>query len=144
MDIINKGIRKCREFLTIQLIRKTNPGISRKVFFQEPSRIVLGRNCKVGKESYILCWKEYMYGKNTQALNSKLIIGDNFSATRRLTIQCCNLIIIGKNVLIASDVFICDYNHSIENPNGNYVNNKLELGEVVISDGVWIGQGVYC
>lgn len=143
MNIINKGIRKCRDWFIVQLIRKKNPGINRRVVFQEPNRIIWGNNCKVGKDSHILCWKEYKYSEKRQLLNSKLVIGDNFSATRKFTIQCCNLIIIGKDVLIASDVFICDYNHGIENPERNYLDNKLMLGEVVISDGVWIGQGAY-
>lgn len=138
-----KIVKKIEKYIIGRKIKLSNKGINRSVIFKNPDKITLGKNCKIGENSYILCWEKYNYEALDQPLNANLIIGNNFSATRNLTIQCCNKIVIGNDVLIASNVFICDYNHGIDNPEGTYLKNKLDVSEVIISDGVWIGQGTY-
>ena len=134
---------KLETVIKITLFKCHNRGIHRSVKIKNPEQISLGINCHIGENSYLLCWKEYLYEGTYQKLNSSLKIGNNFSATRNLTIQCCNKIVIGNDVLIASNVFICDYNHGINNTEGSYRDNCLVFKDVTISDGVWIGQGVY-
>lgn len=143
MNILKKVNKRCKDIILVHKIMKLNPGISRDTKFKEPGNIFFGKNCRIGEASYLKCWDTYSFGTLTQKLNSKIIIGNNFSATRMLTIQCCNRVVIGNDVLIASNVFICDYNHGIDNVNGSYLSNRLKLSEVVIDDGVWIGQGAY-
>ena len=46
-------------------------------------------------------------------------------------------------MLVASNVFISDYNHGILKPESSYINNELVLKKIFISDDVWIGQGSY-
>lgn len=143
MGFIKKICRKWKELWIIYGIKKRNPGINRTVKYKEPANLVIGDNCRIGENSYLLCWNEYSFGKLKQKLKGTITIGNNFSATRCLTIQSCNNVCIGNDVLVASNVFICDYNHGIENTEGSYLNNLLTPSEVHIEDGVWIGQGAY-
>ena len=73
-----------------------------------------------------------------------IIIGSGVRITRNLTIQCANRVQIGDNVLIASDVFIIDYNHGNSPLTKNYRDNPLNIsvGGVTIENGVWIGNNV--
>ena len=98
--------------------------------------ISLGENCK------LLCWKEYTSSSNNQILDPCLEIGENFRATRNLTIQCAGHTYIGSDVLVSSDVFIIDYNHCLDPRNENYLDGELNVREVIIGDGVWIGNNV--
>ena len=140
MRLINKLFKKIKNIIIIFKIRLKNRGISRQVKFKEPSNIHIGANCRIGENSYLLCWNNYSFNSVNQNLNSTITIGNNFSATRNLTIQCCNNIYIGNDVLVASNVFICDYNHGMENTKGSYLDNPLTLSEVYIDDGVWIWE----
>ncbi|WP_024293402.1 acyltransferase [Lacrimispora indolis] len=143
MGFIKKVHDKWNDLWIIYGIRKKNPGINKSVKYKEPANLVLGDNCRIGENSYLLCWNEYSFGKLKQNLKGTITIGNNFSATRNLTIQSCNSVFIGNDVLVASNVFICDYNHGILNTEGSYLDNLLTLSRVSIEDGVWIGQGAY-
>lgn len=106
---------------------------------RKSSYIKCGKNVIIGEESRLLCWDEY----NGKPLQNKpnITIGDNFHATRRLTMQCANSITIGNDVLVASDVFIIDYNHGTDPRTPSYLNNPLLLSDgVKINDGAWIGN----
>lgn len=100
------------------------------------SPIFLGSGCK------LLCWSKYTSGGKNQELNPNLRIGKNFHATRNLVIQCAGDIYIGNNVLVASDVFIIDFNHGTDPKTDSYLDNNLDVKQVVICDGVWIGNNV--
>ena len=58
-------------------------------------------------------------------------------------IHCAGNITIGSNVLIGRDVFIIDHNHG-KNPEsrGGYLAQDLEIKDIVIGDGVWLGHRV--
>lgn len=113
------------------------------VRFREPKYFIAEKDCCIGENSKIYCWREYKTKKAIQKVNGSITIGKNFSATRNLTIQACNNVVIGDDVLIASNVFICDYNHGINELNGSYLDNELKVSSVEIKNGVWIGQGSY-
>lgn len=115
-------------------------GISNDVCVQNPENIICGKNCNIGKGSHLLCWNEYVHFDIKQKIDSFIHIGDNFNATRNLTIQSCGPLLIGNDVLIASDVFICNYDHGITNLGGSYLNNELYSMPTKIEDGVWIGD----
>jgi acetyltransferase-like isoleucine patch superfamily enzyme len=71
-------------------------------------------------------------------------IGDNVQIEHDCHIGCINHITIGKNVLIASGVYISDHMHG----NPDYSDIKLppisrtlsSKGPVIIGDNVWIGE----
>lgn len=113
---------------SIELRREKNIDISHPIF--------LGEGCK------LLCWDEYLSGVQKQSLQPELIIGKNFHATRNFIVQCANKVSIGENVLIASNVFIIDYNHGLSPESKSYLDNPLETKSVIIEDGVWIGNNV--
>jgi acetyltransferase-like isoleucine patch superfamily enzyme len=138
---IIKTKNKLKNFIITYQLKLKNKGINKSVRFKEAANITIGKKCNIGANSYIYCWNEYQHGSTKQNLKGTIFIGNNFNATRALTIQCCQKISIGNDVLIASNVFICDYNHGIQNLEIPYLNNELFLAEVIIEDGVWIGQG---
>lgn len=81
-----------------------------------------------------------VYGKSEQA---HLIIGDNCYITYNVTILASvkAKIVIGKDVLIASNVLITNENHGIDPQlNVPYINQELIAKDVLIDDGCWIGQ----
>ena len=90
-----------------------------------PKYISCGSNIAIGENSKLLCW-------------------DSYNGKKFVTIQCANRVQIGDNVLIASDVFIIDYNHGNSPLTKNYRDNPLNIsvGGVTIENGVWIGNNV--
>ena len=117
-----------------------NKKVSKDISLKNPNLIKCGINCSIGKYSKLYCWSNYKYKNINQTLNGSIIIGNNFHATRNLCIQSCGKLIIGNDVLIASDVFICNYDHGMDNLTESYLNNELTIGSVIIEDGVWIGE----
>ncbi len=93
----------------------------------------------IGENSKLLCVAKY----NGKEFSPKIEIGKNFHATRNFVIQCANKVFIGDNVLVASNVFIIDYNHGLSPETPSYLDTPLELSSgVYIKDGVWIGNSV--
>lgn len=74
--------------------------------------------------------------------------GDNVEINDYVHIAAGQKIVIGNDVLIASKVFITDLNHGCykgmdqDGPNSTPNSRKLSTSPVVISDNVWIGEGV--
>lgn len=90
----------------------------------------------------IECWDQYC----GISYSPKLIIGRNVSVNRSLHIGCCNLIVIGDDVLIGSNVCITDHQHGyVDDRDVDVAPSTRDLyskGAVVIGDGVWIGENV--
>lgn len=127
----------------VRLFRKMNKGVrfGDNLLLRNPQYIHCLSNVAIGANSKLLCWDEYNGVKFEK--QPELTIGSNFNATRELTIQCARKVSIGENVLVASNVFIIDYNHGMSPLTPNYLDNPLSLSEgVVIEDGVWIGNNV--
>ena len=67
----------------------------------------------------------------------------HFFLSKWISFFLTNAVIIGDNVLCASNVFVIDYNHGTNPMSENYLDNDLEISEGVnIKDGVWIGNNV--
>jgi lipopolysaccharide O-acetyltransferase len=98
--------------------------------------IKLGGGVHIGRDSTIECYSSYAGVKHSPHLT----IGDNFSATKRLTLYCAESITIGNSVLIASDVVIMDENHGMDPTVPHYRDTPLQSKPVKIGDGVWIGE----
>lgn len=132
---------KLSEYLFLKRLKKNKCVIHKTITFRERKHIQIGANVCLGEGTRLLCWSKYTSGKQPQALTPNLIIKDGVHSTRNLTIQCANKIVIEKDVLIASDVFIIDFNHGINPLTNNYLDNPLDCSEVIIKKGAWIGNG---
>ena len=101
--------------------------------------ITVGKNCYFGDGCEIITYGSHF----TQPLDANLTIGDNVRVTSRCRITCAGNIVIGNNVLVAPDVFITDHNHGM-NPlvEGGYSPQPLNVKDVEIKDGAWLGQRV--
>jgi acetyltransferase-like isoleucine patch superfamily enzyme len=76
-------------------------------------------------------------------------IDDNVQVNDHVHIAAAQSIKIGKNVLIASKVFISDHNHGSYGANGRHdsplihpLDRRLQIAPVVIDEDVWIGEFV--
>lgn len=104
-------------------------------------RIKLSNGVIVQKE----CWLDIAY--NNPAHKYLIEIGEGSNIGRRCEISAANKIIIGKNVLIAPNVFISDCSHEYEDVNKPIMYQGLNSvhNEVYIGDGSWIGiNSVIC
>lgn len=99
----------------------------------------IGHNTWIGPASEVYVYNSHLKRK----LNAELIIGDNVRVTSRCRITCAGKIVIGNNVLIAPDVFITDHNHGMDpTVEAGYSSQPLIIKNVVIEEGVWLGQKV--
>ncbi len=109
---------------------------------EEKTHILKALFGKIGKDvsvaSHFLC----DYGLN-------IYLGNNVSVNMNCTFVDCNQIVIGDNVLIASNVQLYTATHPV-NLNERYVKNQ-ETGQldrqtyalpIKIGDGCWLGGGV--
>lgn len=122
--------------------KKNNPKalVDKSIEFRLPQYIHCEDVC-IGKNSKLLCWDSY----NDIKLNTipNITISSGFRATRDFTIQCANKVLIKENVLVASNVFIIDYNHGNNPLNKNYLDNPLDISSgIIIEEGCWIGNNV--
>ena len=125
--------------------------IERKNFVESNGGVRLLPSVELRNEKFIKCFNDAAIGENSKLLcvakyngldyTPSIEIGRNFHATRNFIIQCANKVIIGDDVLVASDVFIIDYNHGLSPETPSYLDTPLELSNgVFIEDGVWIGN----
>lgn len=136
---IKSRIRKCEDIIKFRLKNKS-VAIGKNIILRNPQYISCGKNVVIGDESKLLCWDSY--GEEQYSNLPEIQIGDNFHATRNFTIQCAQKVVIGRNVLVASNVFIIDYNHGLNPLTMSYLENPLIRGGVFVDDGVWIGNDV--
>lgn len=108
-------------------------------------------HCELGKDFYAERYFRFEIITEHRGVLYKpvCIIGDNVRVSDFTHIGCCNKLIIGNNVLIGSNVLITDHSHGIysgkgihSNPNEEPNNRTLQLGEIIIGDNVFIGDGV--
>lgn len=93
------------------------------------------------------CRLDAFYGYNSEQY--LIEIGDNCQLNDNVHIGAIGKVKIGKNVLIASKVFITDHNHGSYGKNDIHVNptsipieRDLFYETVIINDNVWIGENV--
>ena len=118
---------------------KSNGGVRLlpSVELRNPNFIKCSGDAAIGENSKLLCVAKY----NGVDFTPRIEIGKNFHATRNFVIQCANKVSIGDNVLVASNVFIIDYNHGLSPETPSYLDTPLDLSDgVFIEDGVWIGN----
>lgn len=135
----NKKIQKIKDSLSYC---GENVSIHEDLRVSCPEAIKIGNNVAIDTDARLLCWNKYNMVDPVQYLTPKLTIGDGCHITRNLTIQCAGYIEIGKDVLIASNVLIIDYNHGSDPEKSDYLQQNLLVKSVVIGDACWIGQNV--
>lgn len=73
----------------------------------------------------------------------KIIIGDNTSIHLYFHCGAAESVTIGKDVLIASRVYISDHDHVFDDPEKPARwSGSLVSKPIIIEDGVWLGEGV--
>ena len=139
MKIINGLIYRYENWTEMKNFKRTNgiKKIPKGLVLRNSKNVKCGIDVNLGDNCSLLCTMEF----NNTTYDPKIIIGDHFHATRNFTVQCANTVVIGNNVLIASDVFVIDYNHGLSAMSNSYLDNNLEVSSgVYIEDGVWIGN----
>ena len=71
----------------------------------------------------------------------KMVIGDGCSIHLYFHCGAAQSVTIGRNVLIASRVYISDHDHEFDNPELPPIKAGLIVSPVVIEDEVWVGEG---
>lgn len=99
------------------------------------SQIEIGKHCNFDKRTIFRVF-------NQDDIKSKIIIGNNFCGENDLRILCCGNVKIGDNVSCAGGTFITSENHGLDPNSPSFNDNKLECADVLIEDGVWIGEKV--
>lgn len=112
-----------------------------------PAQIIGSKYISIGRDfcSFARLRIEAHDNHNNVKFEPVLTIGNNFSINFDCHIACCNEVIIGDNVLLASRVFITDHFHGqTKHQDWSIAPNKRILyssGPVVIEEGVWVGEG---
>ena len=116
-----------------------------------PDRIFIGDNVSIGPGSFLITMRQYpnstmkhpIIETKPQKFNSRIVIGDNVTATGDLQIAAQNEIIIEDDVMFASNIHINDAFHGFENVNEPYKYQPLfRVDPIHIKKGCWIGQNV--
>ena len=123
------------------LLHNSGLHVDNKFVVKGRQYIKCGKDVYIGENSKLLCWDSHRGKKFDKS--PEIILGDNLHITRNFVLQCANRIEIGNNVLIASDVFMIDYNHGMNPLAESYLHNPLDISEgIIIKDGAWIGNNV--
>ncbi len=69
-----------------------------------------------------------------------LTIGDGTSIEPNVHIGAATDMVIGRNVVLASSVYITDHDHGYNDGEVSALNQPLEVQRVTIEDNVWIGE----
>lgn len=123
------------------LLHNSGLHVDNKFVVKGRQYIKCGKDIYIGENSKLLCWDSHRGQKFDKSL--EIILGDNLHITKNFVLQCANRIEIGNNVLIASDVFMTDYNHGMNPLVESYLHNPLDISKgIIIKDGAWIGNNV--
>ena len=99
-------------------------------------RIVIGEGVFVGSNS----WLETVGNGDG---GPALVIGDGTSISGLAHITAAQSVRIGRNVLLARNVYISDHNHRFEDPETPILyQGILEPRAVLVEDGAWLGENV--
>lgn len=109
--------------------------LRRKLLVNRPRAISIGSRVSI-MDQFILADLQPGVGSDP-----KIYIGDGCSILFRFQCNAAECVRIGRNVLIASNVLICDSDHVVE-PGGIPVtsNGKFVTRPVRVEDNCWIGQ----
>ena len=116
-----------------------------------PSRIFLGHNIHFGPGSFLNALSHYPNPKikglkpdiKIQTFDSKIVIGNNVTATADLQIAAQKEVVIEDDVIFASNIHINDGFHGFETTDVAYKYQPIiRISPIRIKRGSWIGQNV--
>jgi len=103
------------------------------------SEVYLGANCQIHPGGWIDTISEYSGVKHT----GRIEIGDGTYFGHRVHIGACRNMVIGKDVVVADNVYISDLFHGFDDINLPVLLTPLvSPGPIVIEDQVWLGERV--
>jgi acetyltransferase-like isoleucine patch superfamily enzyme len=77
-----------------------------------------------------------------RSFSPELKIGEGTAVEQFFHVGACELVDIGKNVLIAGRVYITDHNHRFSDIDKPILSQGIEPGgKVIIGDNAWLGEG---
>jgi acetyltransferase-like isoleucine patch superfamily enzyme len=104
--------------------------------------ISIGDNFGAIRNIRLECWDAFLDDK----FSPNLTIGNFVTMNNNIHIGCINKIVIGNNVLFASNIFVTDHYHGfVDKRDLNLAPHLRPLyskGPVIIEDDVWIGENV--
>lgn len=116
--------------------------IARPMYLRGGKYIEIGDNVRSLARLRLECWDQYEKYK----YSPNMIIGNNVIFNYGCHIGCINKVVIGNNVVLASNIFITDHYHGYADERDlNTFPAKRELiskGPVIIENNVLIGEGV--
>lgn len=87
------------------------------------------------------CWIHALSGKEQEEVSAKLMVGAHTSIGMGATISAAKRIVLGKQVLLARNVYISDHGHAFEDVRMPIILQGLrDVRDVLVGDGTWIGQ----
>lgn len=108
--------------------------MSRPDLLFNPKQISIGNNVEIRKGARL-----ETRGKSSN--QPKIEIGDGTSIHFYFHCGAFQSVKIGKNVLIAGNVYITDHDHVFTNPDVPPLHADWDIKPVIIEEGVWIGEG---
>ena len=93
-------------------------------------RIQIGNHCNFDERTIIRVFDK----------KSRIIIGNNFCGGNDLKILFCGSVKLGDDITCAGNVFITSENHGLDPRTRSFNDNVLESSDVIIEDGVWLGE----
>lgn len=100
-----------------------------------PHQISIGQKVEIRKGARLETFINQIHNE------PKIEIGDGTIIQYYFHCGAAHSIKIGKNVLIASRVYITDHDHIFNDPNIPPIRTALVTRPVIIEDEVWIGEG---
>lgn len=108
-----------------------------------PQQITVGNDCYLGPNSTLCACGPVGRPFAPQQLQGKIVLGDRVWGTHGLQIYAAELVEIASDVMIAGNVFICDYQHGYETAEVPYKDQAFHpVKPIRIGAGSWIGQNV--
>lgn len=108
-----------------------------------PQQITVGNECYIGPNSSLTACGPVGRPFASQHFSGRIVIGDRVWVTQSLQIFAAALVEIESDVMIASNVFICDYQHGYETAEVPYKDQAFHpVKPIRIGAGSWIGQNV--
>jgi acetyltransferase-like isoleucine patch superfamily enzyme len=99
-------------------------------------RIRIGRGVYIGSGS----WLQVLAGCDR---DEALVIGDGTSIVGACVISAARSVTLGRDVLIARNVYIADHQHAFEDPTRPVLAQGIaRVAAVEIGDGAWLGENV--
>jgi acetyltransferase-like isoleucine patch superfamily enzyme len=104
----------------------------------------------IGSPKYIIGGSKLYIGKRVRILynfrceihkNGVVRIGDSTSIGHNCHISSCELLVIGTNATISSNVFLGSLDHTFDIPNTHVMNQPLSCIQTTVGDFCFIGTG---